>query len=517
MAGFDWLNPDYEAVYAERAKRLKNLRDHPELVAGVKEHYKNNPVDFITDWGMTFDPRNVERGLPAVVPFILFPKQEEFIDWVEAKWRGRQDGLAEKSRDMGVSWLCVAIAVWMWIFQPGTVVGFGSRKEEYVDKIGDPKSLFWKIRQFINLLPVEFRPVGYVESKHAPHMRIINPENGSAIVGEAGDNIGRGNRTSIYFKDESAFYDHAAAVDAALSQTSNCKIDISTPNGPGNPFHAKRYGGKLDVFTFHWKDDPRKDEAWYQKQVATLDAVIVAQEIDINYEASITDSYIPGHLVDAAMSKGPADVDANGPIKFGVDPARFGDDKSAIVVRRGRVVLYVKEYSGLDTMTLATKVELEVKAFKPGEVRQIAVDTIGIGAGVADRLRMLFPDKRDREGKVVEPSIVQDVNSSLRVDDGKNYNLRAQMWEGGREWLETQPCSLPNDSNFKAELCALRYYFKGGLRLIESKDEAKKRGIKSPNKADALMLTFAYPCTEIKKRERRHGAEHVPLDPGMNY
>ena len=519
MEQFDWLNPDYEPIYAARAKRLQNLRDNPELLPGVKEFYKNNPVDFITDWGMTFDPRNVERGLPAVVPFVLFPKQEEFIDWVEAKWRGREDGLAEKSRDMGVSWLCVSIAVWMWLFHPGTVVGFGSRKEEYVDKIGDPKSLFWKIRQFIMLLPVEFRPVGYDETKHAPHMRVLNPENGAAIVGEAGDNIGRGNRTSIYFKDESAYYEHAAAVDAALSQTSNCKIDVSTPNGPGNPFHSKRYAGRISVFTFHWKDDPRKDQAWYDKQVATLDPVIVAQEIDINYEASITDSYIPGHLVDVAMAKGPADVEGNGPIKIGVDPARFGDDKSAIVVRRGRVVLSVDEYSGLDTMQLASRVETKAKSFPAGAVGQIAVDVIGIGAGVADRLRMIFPDKLDRDGNVKEPSIVQDVNSSLRVDDGRNYNLRAAMWEGGYDWLSMQPCSLPKDGGMKAELCALRYLFKGGLRLIESKEDAKKRGIKSPNKADALMLTFAYPCAEKKDKTRRRGAhaEHCVNDPGMGY
>lgn len=516
MEQFDWLHPDYEPIYEARAKRLQNLRDNPHLLPGVKEFYKNNPVDFITDWGMTFDPRNVERGLPAVVPFVLFPKQEEFIDWVEARWRGREDGLAEKSRDMGVSWLCVSVAVWMWLFHPGTVVGFGSRKEEYVDKIGDPKSLFWKIRQFIMLLPAEFRPAGYDEKKHAPHMRVLNPENGAAIVGEAGDNIGRGNRTSIYFKDESAFYEHAAAIDAALSQTSNCKIDVSTPNGPGNPFHGKRYGGKIPVFTFHWKDDPRKDQAWYDKQVATLDPVIVAQEIDINYEASVTDSYIPGHLVDSAMSHGPADVEPNGPIKFGVDPARFGDDKSAIVARRGRVVLFIKEFPGLDTMALASRVEAEVKAFKPGEVRQIAVDTIGIGAGVADRLRMLFPEKT-RNGVVIEPSIVQDVNSSLRVDDGRNYNLRAAMWEAGYEWLETQPCSLPKDTGTKAELCALRYYFKGGLRLIESKEDAKKRGIKSPNRADALMLTFAYPCVEKKPEEPIILPVFTPADPGMAY
>jgi hypothetical protein len=488
----DWLNPDYEPVYAQRAAWLKKLRAKPELLAGVKEHYKHNPVDFITDWGCTFDPRNVERDLPAIVPFVLFEKQEEFIDWLVARWRKREDGLGEKSRDMGVSWLCVAFAVWMWLFYPGSVVGFGSRKEEYVDKIGDPKSLFWKIRQFINLLPKEFRPAGYSEKVHAPHMRVLNPENGASIIGEAGDNIGRGNRTSIYFKDESAFYEHAMAIDAALSMTSNCKIDVSTPNGPGNPFYTKRHSGKIPVFTFHWKDDPRKDAAWYAQKVATEDPVIVAQEIDINYEASIGDAFIPAALVDAAQKLGPAEVQGHGPIQIGVDVARFGDDKTVITARRGRLVLWQKPHTKLDVTDVAARVITEVGSFPAGLVRQIAVDTIGIGAGVADILRRKYPAEGD------EPSIVVDVNSSLRVDDGINYNLRAQMWDNGREWLKMQPCSIPNDTNLKAELTALKYYFKGGLRLIEDKAEAKKRQIKSPDHADSLMLTFAYPCLPVK-------------------
>jgi phage terminase large subunit len=191
----DFRNPDYEPVYKERKERLERIRANPAIVPGLKEFYRENPVQFINDWGMTFDPRNPEVGLPAVVPFIMFPKQEEFVMWVANLWLKRSDGLAEKSRDMGVSWLCVAIAVWMWSFHDGTVVGFGSRKEEYVDKIGDPKSLFWKIREYIKLLPREFRPAGFRVKDHAPHMRIVNPENGAAIVGEAGDNIGMSRRS----------------------------------------------------------------------------------------------------------------------------------------------------------------------------------------------------------------------------------------------------------------------------------------------------------------------------------
>jgi hypothetical protein len=170
-------------------------------------------------------------------------------------------------------------------------------------------------------------------------MRILNPENGSSIVGEAGDNIGRGNRTSIYFKDESAHYEHADAIDAALSQTSNCKIDISTPNGAGNAFYKKAHGGQIKKFVFDWHDDPRKDDEWYAKQCASLDPAIVAQEIDRNYEASVSNAFIPGDLVLAAQARGPADVKPVGGLRVGIDVARFGNDKTAISFRRGRVLL----------------------------------------------------------------------------------------------------------------------------------------------------------------------------------
>lgn len=454
------------------------------MLTGLKEYYADHPADFINDWGMTFDPRNAEVSLPTTIPFLLFGRQREFIDYLHRKWRAREDGLAEKSRDMGVSWLCVGFAVWMWLFHPGTVVGFGSRKEEYVDRIGDPKSLFWKIRQFVDLLPVEFRPKGWDPKSCAPFMRVQNPENGAAIIGEAGDNIGRGNRTSIYFKDESAFYDHPDLIDAALSQTSNCKIDVSTPNGAGNPFYRKRKGGRIEVFTFHWRDDPRKGPEWYEKQQRDLDPVILAQEIDIDYEASVTDAFIPGPLVDAAMALGPADIEPMGPVKWGLDVARFGDDKSVLTKRRGRVVFCQQEWQGIDTMALANEVWSQAKVDKPA---QIAVDVIGVGAGVCDRLTELAA------GGDIQ---IVGVNSSVRVEDGTNYNVRAKIWDEMRGWLKDAPVSLPNDQTLKSELSALKYLFRNGLRLIESKDDAKKRGIKSPDRADSLALTFAEPVTE---------------------
>jgi phage terminase large subunit len=494
----DWKKPDYTEVYNDRIARLDKLRDQPELIAGVKAYYKDYPVEFIQDFCFTFDPRNVERGLPATVPFILFQRQIEFVEWAKEMWLNRSDGVAEKSRDMGVSWLCVAVAVWMWLFHPGTVIGFGSRKESYVDDLSNPNALFWKVRSLIALLPPELKPLGWDEKKHSPFMKITNPETGSVIIGEAGDNIGRGGRTSIYFVDEAAFLEHAEAIDAALSQTSNCKLYVSTPNGSGNPFYRKRHSGKFPVFTFDWHDDPRKDAAWYQKQCEKLDPVIVAQEIDRNYEGSVSNAFVPADIVVAAQSRGPADIHAIGKLRVGVDVARFGDDKSVITFRRGRVLLKQVILSKLDVAQVAGRTRAEISAYAEMP-EQIAVDTIGIGAGVADMLRAWYPDKQDRNtGKRTQ--IVVDVNSSLRMGDGENYNLRAFMWREMREWIKS--ASLPVDQDLKTDLTALRYLFKGGELLLESKDDAKRRGVKSPDRADSLAMTFAIPTIAAKELPR---------------
>lgn len=474
---FDFLNPDYDAVFAARRDRLLKMRDNPALVHGLKAYYAEHPADFINDWGCTFDPRNAELNRPTLVPFVLFDKQHEFINWLYARWRAREDGLAEKSRDMGVSWLCVAFGVWMWLHHGGTVVGFGSRKEEYVDKIGDPKSLFWKAREFIKYLPREFKPRNF----ESPYMRIINHDNGSAIVGESGDNIGRGNRTSIYFKDESAFYERPEAIDAALSQTSNCKIDVSTPNGNGNPFYRKRHGGKIPVFTFRWTDDPRKDEAWYQKQRDTLDPIIVAQEIDIDYESSVSNALIPGDLIATAQRTKPADIEAVGQWVIGVDAAHEGNDESVIHKRRGRLNLPQICHRKLDGVALASAVEYECKVLEDsgGVIGAIIMELDGPGVSCYDQLR------RGRYAKKVV-----GVHTGARLSDNKHFNRRALLWGSALEYLKEGACVIDPDPEFKSQLCSMLYSYKDGMLLMQDKKTYKKTFGRSPDRADAFVLTF---------------------------
>ena len=481
----------YAAEVERRMALLESLRADPVNLKAAMQVYADDPVPFIDDWGWTYDPRNVEVGMPATIPFLLFPKQRDYLRWLLARWQSREDGLVDKSRDMGASWLGMAFAVWMWRFRPGTAVGVGSRKEVYVDNADDPKSLLWMARKLIEQLPAEIKPRGYSPKTHAPFMKIVNPETGSTIIGEAGDNIGRGARTSLYLVDESAHLERPALVDASLSNTTNCRIDISTPNGPGNPFAIKRRAPGTRVFTLHWRDDPRKGDAWYERMKEKLTPPVLAQEVDIDYEASSDDTLIPGRLVDAAQAVGKADVSDRGPLRMGLDVSRYGSAETVITLMRGRAVLWQKYMRGRAVTDVAAAVRSEIILLGGQDrVGQIAVDDIGVGGGVTDLLREWF----DRKG------FVQGVNVSLRVDDGINFNLRARMYAELLAWLEDQPNSLPADPELKSQLCSVKYFFRGGLRLLESKEDMMKRGVKSPDRADSLALCFAVPVTMPKPR-----------------
>jgi hypothetical protein len=447
----------------------------------LKEFYKTHPVEFIMDWGMTVDPRNLEIGKSATVPFLLFPKQQEFINWIYARWQNREGGLAEKSRDAGLSWMCVAFAVWMWLFHDGSAIGFGSRKEEYVDKIGDPKSLFWKVRQFINYLPIEFKPKGYDEGKHAPGMRILNPENGSSIIGEAGDNIGRGARASIYIVDEAAFLERPEATDAALSQTTNCRIDVSTPNGTGNSFFRKRNSGAVSVFSMNWRDDPRKDDVWYQKQLKTLTPMVVAQEIDIDYAASIEGGFINAESIIAGQQTKPDSIEAIGGWIIGIDAAHSeskGADESVICMRKGRLTLPLVTARGLDGYALSGLVMSQITKLQ-GEIAGIVIELDGPGVSCFDFLK-----------RTKYAALVYGVHTGKKLKDGRHYNLRALLWARAKEYLENAPISLPTDGEFRSQGCSMLCSFPDGLLLMQDKKAFKKDYGCSPDRFDSFVLTF---------------------------
>ncbi len=193
----DTWPPNYVEVFAQRQKRHKKLRSN---MLGAKEYYRTRPVEFIEHWVSTYDPRVTGGELPSRLPFILFQRQRDLVQFLLACLEGETNGLIEKCRDVGATWVCCAFSVWLWLCWPGVAVGWGSRKEQLVDKLGDPDSIFEKMRMIILGLPREFLPTGFSLKDNLAYMRIINPETGATITGEAGDNIGRGGRKRIYFK-----------------------------------------------------------------------------------------------------------------------------------------------------------------------------------------------------------------------------------------------------------------------------------------------------------------------------
>tara|TARA_R110000851_G_scaffold279659_1_gene432944 strand:+ start:1042 stop:2649 length:1608 start_codon:yes stop_codon:yes gene_type:complete len=514
---FDFLNPDYPAIFQQRVDRLNRVRENKSCLPSLFAYYRDHPSQFISDWGCTFDPRNVERGLPAVIPFILFPRQAEFVDWILYKWKGQENGLAEKTRDMGLSWLSVAIGCTLCLFNEGIVIGFGSRKEEYVDRIGSPKSLFWKARMFLDLLPPEFKR-GWDGTKDAPHMRINFPATGASIAGEAGDGIGRGDRASIYFVDEAAFLERPQLIEASLSQTTNCRIDISTPNGTANPFALKRHSGEIDVFTFHWRDDPRKDDEWYAKQVEKLDAVTVAQEIDINYQASVEGVIIPSDWVQSA-------IDAH--IKLGfeiagermgaLDVADEGKDLNAFLTSHGVLIEDVEAWSGKGSDIYKTT-EKAISLCDENNLDSFKYDADGLGAGCRGDAREINL-KRSEDGQS-EKEIIQFRGSASVADpDGemvkgrtnKDYflNAKAQGWWALRirfqkvhrmlkegkiypaDELISISSAMPKENRLRLinELSQPTYKKKDGTGQMQV--NKKPDGTKSPNCSDAVMIRYA--------------------------
>jgi hypothetical protein len=507
---FNFKSPDYVGVFRDRLTRLARIRENPDMLPALKSFYRDNPSHFIDNWGCTLDPRNVERGLPAVVPFILFPKQAEWIDWIIDHWRNRRPGLTEKTRDMGMSWLSVSLACTMCLFNDGMAVGFGSRKEEYVDRIGAPKSLFHKARMFMQNLPIEFRG-GWDICVNAPHMRISFPETGSNISGEAGDNIGRGDRSSIYFVDEAAFLERPQMVEASLSQTTNCRQDISTPNGLNNPFSVKRHSGKIDVFTFHWRDDPRKDDAWYAKQVSELDPMVVAAEIDIDYSASVEGVLIPSpwvqSAIDAHLKLG---LKPSGKKTASLDVADEGKDANAFCAAHGVVVDGLEEWTGKGDDIFGT-VQRAFSLCDQHGCAGFKYDADGLGAGVRGDARVINETRTAKltveafrgsagvfnpEGEDVKGRKNQDMFVNCKAQSW--WSLRTRFQNTHRAVVEGAQINpddiisisgkLPHLQKLCGELSQPTFSINGVGKIIVDKSPD---GMKSPNLADAVMIRFA--------------------------
>ena len=266
-----------------------------------------------------------------------------------------------------------------------------------------------------------------------------------------------------------------------------------------------RFADARAVVEANWRDNPFRDEELEAERLLDK-AGDEARYLHIwegAYESESDMQFIGGGLVREAMTRPPY-AEIGDELVMGVDVARFGDDRSCIWTRRGRDARSIKPIimKGADTMVVAARVMAEIDLLRPDGV---FIDEGGVGGGVIDRCRQMgysvvgvnFGSKADRHIEGVP----------------KSKNKRAQMWASMREWLRSGG-AIPDDRTLEMDLTGPLYSFDVNNAVeLEKKSEMKKRGVPSPDMADALALTFAYPVVPRSMQQVKEAREISDYNP----
>ena len=389
-------------------------------------------------------------------------------------------------------------------------------------------SLFEMTKRYAENLPKEIFPV---PDKNNENILMYNSLQSGYRVGTAGNaEIGRSMTNQYLHLSEYAFYKDPSRISLGLLQTvadipGTEIIKESTANGQNNDFYAEWQAAKNGssryqaIFVpWYWQDEycisnsnfiPDDEEKEWLRRFGK-DGLneghlnwrrLKLQEFKGDYDqkcrkfrqeypftddeaflSSITDTFIHAeHVIKARNNQ----VESKAHLILGVDPSRKGGDRTAIIRRRGRRAYGLETYYNIDLMNLAGIVRRIIDKEQP---KRVCIDSIGIGAGVVDRLHELGYQ-----------NIVVGVNVASSPEDKERYkNARAEDWDRMREWfIQDLDVEIPDSDELQTDLTVLGYEYDSSDKLkIESKEDAKKRGCLSPDTADALMLTF-------------HGGEYV--------
>jgi phage terminase large subunit len=204
------------------------------------------------------------------------------------------------------------------------------------------------------------------------------------------------------------------------------------------------------------------------------------------------DVLISLELTEAALARDC--VPGVGPRRLGVDVARFGDDRTVLLLRQGALVERIEIYAKQDTMTTVGHV---VQAVQRWQVAEVYVDVIGVGAGVYDRLQELHTEGKLRAA-VMAVNVAEAAPERPTDQDAQGKTLRDHLWLQTAAWLRDEAPVFAADGeaceDLAGELSSVKYAPDSSGRLVvESKDAMKARGLRSPDLADALVVTFFTP------------------------
>lgn len=350
-------------------------------------------------------------------------------------------------------------------------------------------ALFAELKRWINELPPQLKPMLTVKSDRveltaAPSEAFISArtsraETPEALAGVHSENV-------LLVVDEASGVPEKVFEAAAGSMSGHAATTIllSNPTRSSGTFFESQTRLSGSYWTRRWScvDSPLVSDEFVDEMRLRYGEDSNAFRIRVLGEFPLADddTIIPFHLVEAATQRD-IELDEDAATTWGLDVARFGSDKTVLAKRQGSTITEVNGWQGLDLMQTVGRVKAEYDGL-PGHLRprEIMVDVIGMGGGVVDRLRELgLP--------------VRGINVAESPSMGDTYtNLRAELWFKMRGWLEQRGAKLPKNEQLIAELTSIRYSFaSSGKMKAEGKDEMRKRGLSSPDYADAVCLTLA--------------------------
>jgi hypothetical protein len=406
--------------------------------------------------------------------------------------RGERRISVRAGHGVGKSAFCAWLSIWHMVCRyPQKTVMTAPTAGQLFD------ALFVEVKYWINKLPAPIRALFEMTSekvtlKAAPEASFISARTSSADRPEA--LAGIHSEYVLLIVDEASAVPEPVFESAAgsMSGHSAATILIGNPTRNSGMFFRTHHALASEWRTYHVSclDSPRVAPDFVKQISDTYGPDSGAYRVRVLGEFALRDddTLIPAELVDSAMSRD-VTLDTKEPFVYGLDVARFGDDRSVLCKRRGNVVTEFRVWQGLDLMQLTGAIVNEAKVDTPAE---ICVDSIGLGSGVADRLRELGYTVRDvnvSESSAMNPTAAK---------------LRDELWLSVKEWLNARACKLPKLPELRQELVAPTYTFtSSGKVKVEGKQEMKRRGMRSPDLADALCLSFSSVSARVGGRSPR--------------
>ena len=350
---------NYPHIHLVPKDQIANLAFRSELIAfgnkGAKEKSAllkmcaDDPLFYINSFCWTYDP----RLKVSTIPFTTYPFQDDAITSIIESLDKGEDILLAKSRDMGASWLILSVFQHRWRFMHGQSFLCVSRNEDYVDKAGNPKSLFWKFDFLHKNMPGWLLP-----NMTRTRLRMSNDDNGSSIDGESttGD-VARGDRRTAIMLDEFAAFESSDGYRAlsATRDATKCRIFNSTPNGSANAFYDLAQKPDMKQVRMHWSRHPVKAiglytdttgkvrSPWYDKEcLRCANSTEVAQELDIDFAGSDY-LFFDAAMIDRLVAKATPAV-CRGNLVF--DPNTF-EAVDFVATGNGRLKLWINPTLGL--------------------------------------------------------------------------------------------------------------------------------------------------------------------------